>query len=478
MTVRLESSTDLTADVVRRVAWEGEPAELAVGAVDAIARQRQAFLDFVEAHGDRYLYGITTRHHGGATQLLSASEREDYGRHFGSAPASTGPGLPDRVLRAVVLARLADILNGTAPVRPQTALALVAMLDGPMPYVPERGHGEPGNIIALGHLLRPRFLGNVELGEGMALMNGSPVASAVLADAVIAGRGHIPAAEQVFALSAVAGESPAMHYDERLAHLWRDEHQSAALQRLRELMAGVERSTLPYQASVSFRSAPRVLGWLRRTQAHAEECAAISLPASSNNPSFVGPEASPPMGEVLSNGGYHNPMAAPSLDALTRAWADVGQLVTAQVGRLVQKPDGIVASESEARVGLFDMASAGWAEEARAAAQPSLIGLGTVGRTDTTTSEVLAWRRARDAGAALTANLAILAVVALHTIVRRGEAVPPGLSELSSAVLAAFPLDTPPAAFGDALSQIQDHLLGQGRTLEHTATGSPRGTAR
>ena len=50
-------------------------------------------------------------------------------------------------MRAVVLARLADVLNGTAAVRPETATALAAMLGGPMPYVPGRGHGEPGNII-------------------------------------------------------------------------------------------------------------------------------------------------------------------------------------------------------------------------------------------------------------------------------------------------------------------------------------------
>ena len=475
MTVRLGRGTDLNVDVVRRVAWRGEPVTLTDAAIEAIGRQRRRFLEFVRANGERHLYGITTRHHTGATHLLDAREREEYGRHIGSAPSSTGPGLPDRVLRAVVLARLTDILNGTAAVRPETAAALVAMLDGPMPYVPERGHGEPGNIIALGHLLRPRFVGHVQIGEGMALINGSPVASAVLADAVLAGRGHISAAERVLALSAVAGEVPATHYDERLAQLWRDEHQSASLRRLRELMAGADRPELAYQAAVSFRSAPRVLGWLRRTQAHAEDCATISLSASSNNPAFVGPEISPPLGDVLSNGGYHNPMAAPCLDALTRAWADVGQLVTAQVGRLVHKPDGIVATESQAQVSLFDMASAGWAEEARAAAQPSLIGLGPAGRTDTTTSEVPAWRRSRDAGEALVANLAVLAVVAAHTIARRDGTAPPGLAGLAAAVL-DFPLDARPTDFGAALSAVQDHLLD--RAGDGVAAAEPEATHR
>lgn len=458
MTVEVEHGTDLTLGAVRRVAWEGERVALSDATVDAITRRRTAFLAFVEANSDRHLYGITTRHHSGATQLLSADEREAFGRHVGSAPSSTGPGLPDRVVRAVVLARLADVLNGTAAVRRETALALVGMLDGPMPYVPERGHGEPGNIIALGHLFRSRFIGHVEIGEGMALVNGSPVGAAVLADAALAGRGRITSAERVLALAAVAAESPPMHYDEYLGRVWGDEHQTEVLRHLRELMADADRPMLPYQAAVSFRSTPRVLGWVARVQAQAEGCAAISLSASSNNPIYVGPDTCPPLGDVLSNGGFHNPMAAPCLDALARAWADLAQLVTAQVGRLIEKPDGIVASEPAAQVSLFDMASAGWAEEARAAAQPSLIGLGPVGRTDTTTSEILAWRRARDAGEALQADLALLAVVAAHTIARRGGNAPSALAGLHATVMDAFPLHAEPAEFGGALAQLQDHL--------------------
>jgi histidine ammonia-lyase len=106
------------------------------------------------------------------------------------------------------------------------------------------------------------------------------------------------------------------------------------------------------------------------------------------------------------------------------------------------------------------MASAGWAEEARAAAQPSLIGLGPVGRTDTSTTEVLAWRRCRDAADALEANLAVLAVVAAHTIAHRAGAVPPALRGLHDAVLSHLPLSARPADFSTGLSRTREHLRG------------------
>lgn len=478
MTVVLGSSADLTPEAVRRVAWQGEPVRLAPSAVTAVGRRRAEFVAFVEQHRGRHLYGITTRHHTGAKQVLDADARAEYARRLPSTPASIGAGLPERVVRAVVLARLADVLHGTAAVRPETATALTAMLDGPMPHVPERGHGEPGNIIALGHLFRGRFDGTLEIGEGMSLVNGAPVAAAVLTDAVLAGRGRITAAEDVVALAAVACRAPAEHYDQELARVWGDEHQATTLERLRAAMAGAAGTALPHQAPVSFRSAPRVLGWTRHTLARAEDGARISLSASSNNPIFVGPGARPPLGEVLSNGGYHDPRAAPGLDAIARAWADLAQLVTAQVSRLLERPDGIVASEPEAQVSLLDMTSSGWAEEARAAAGPSLIGLGPGGQTDTGTSEMLAWRRACDAGAALDAGLAVLAVVAAHTIGHRGEAPPPGLAPLVDAVLAGFPLGTGPVDFGAGLERVHRHLAERVFPVATGRAGGPGGWPR
>jgi histidine ammonia-lyase len=458
MTVVVDSAADLTLDLVRRVAWDGERVTLTDTALEAIARRRGEFEAFVAANTERHLYGITTRHHTGAKRVLTGPEREALSNRLTTTPVSTGPTLPERVLRTVILTRLTDVLNGTAALRPATALALVGMLEGPLPPVPERGNGEPGDIIGLGQLFRPTLDHTLAIGEGMALVNGSPLASAVLVDAVLAGRRRIEVAEEVFAMAAVACLAPDEHYAEELAAIWRDEHQAEALRRIRRLLAGRVGPTLAYQAPVSFRSAPRVLGWLRRAQAHAEECARTALTASSNNPVFVGPQVRPPLGDLIANGGYHNPMAAPSLDALARSWADVGQLVTAQVNRLVERPDGLTSGEGEPRVSLLYLTSAGWAEEARAAAVPSLIGLGPGSQTDTTTPDVLAWRRARDAGEALVANLATLAIVAVHTVQHRGQVVPPNLRALEAAVLADCPLDISPHDFAEGLDKVRQHL--------------------
>lgn len=458
MTFLLSTPADIDLAAVRRVAWDGESARLSATALDAVERRRREFEAFVEANTGRHLYGITTRQGSAAGVLLDDAERRDFARRLPTTPPAIGPGLPGRVARGVVLARLCDVLHGTAALRRSTVERLTELLDGPLPTVPEAGNGEPGDIIVLGQLFRPTFEGTLEVGEGMALVNGSPVASAVLADAVLLAEDRMPRLEVVLALAAVAARLPDMHLDAELGRLWGDPHQDEALARFRELLDGGDRPRRAYQAQVSFRGAPRVVGGLRRTVAHARDAATIALAAASNNPAYVGPELRPPLGAVLSNAGYHNPLVAPSLDTLTHAWADLAQLVNAQINRLIEEPEGIAVHEPEPLIGSFAMSASGWAEEARAAAQPSLIGLGRSGQTDTSTPDVLAWRRAVDAGNALDALLGLLAVTAVHLVEHRGDTFPPALQGPRAAVLDGFPRDTRPIEFADAIAAVQAQL--------------------
>jgi histidine ammonia-lyase len=332
---------------------------------------------------------------------------------------------------------------------------LVALLDGPLPPVPRHGHGEAGDIIALAHLFRPTFEGTLELGEGMALINGSPAGTAALVDAVLDGRHRVGQVERALSLAAVAARVPFDHYAGPLERAWGDSFQAMALSSMRALIEDAgDYAQLPHQAAASFRTSPRVVGWLRRVQAHAEDAASVALCASSNNPIFVGPDDKNPYGSVLSNGGFNSALVAPTLDALTRSWADMCQLVTAQVNRLAEDPAGLSGSEPESQVGLFFFVSAGLAEEARASATATLMGIG-VGQSDTSTYDLLAWHKAMQAGRALDHNLALLLAVAAHTMARSDRSMPAGvIGSLTSDVLEAFPVWAAPVDFGHALAQV------------------------
>lgn len=459
MSVVLRVPGDVDLTVFQRVAWEHETVALADGAVRRMQASREAFETFVAASADRHLYGITTAHHRGAATLLSEQERVRYARRVPPTPASFGPALPERVVRGIVLARVAGFISGTAAVRPALAAAVAAMLEARMPMVPARGRGESGEI----GTLRAVFGGledelELEAKEGMALINGAPAAAAALADAALTGRGRLAVAEEVMALAFDAAQAPEAHLDPALQDAWGDPHQSAALTRLRALADTGAAPRSGHQAAVAFRNVPRMLGWLRRLQDWAEECATISLAAPGDNPIFAADGTAGRAARIVSNAGYHDARAAPMLNALAAAWADLASLAAVQATRLAESPTGLSAHERVPEVTLLSMTALGWAEEARLAAAPTLISLGGSPPSDASSPALLAWRLAQDAGACLQATLATLAVLAAHTITAGGREPPRALRPLADTVTDSFPLGLAAGRYGPALERIASDL--------------------
>lgn len=455
MPVVLRVPEDVTLAAFRRVAWEGDTVVLDETAVTRMAEDRRAFESFVADAGERHLYGITTAHHRGAASLLSPEARVSYQRRVPPTPASFGVTLPDRLVRGIVLARLAGFIGGTAAVRPAVAQAVAAMLEGPMPLVPARGRGESGEIGTL-RAVFGRLQDELELEakEGMALINGAPAAAAALADAALTGRARLDVADEVLALAFDAARAPEAHLDPALEAAWRDPFETAALRRIRELVETGEPARSGHQAAVAFRNVPRMLGWLRRVQAWAEECAAISLSGPGDNPIFAPAGADGLPARVLSNAGYHDARAAPMLNAIAAAWADLASLAAVQAARLAENPAGLSAHESEPEVTLLSMTALGWAEEARLAAAPTLISLGGSPPSDTSSPALLAWRLAQDAGSCLDGALACLAVLAVHTVLADGRRPPRALATLSQSIADGFPPGLAADQYGPALERV------------------------
>ena len=326
--------------------------------------------------------------------------------------ASFGEPLPERVTRAIVVARLADLVEGHSGARPKLAAAVARMVDGALPAVPARGNGGSGEVLALGHLfgeLADRI--ELEPQEKMALINGSPCAAALVADAALAGRGRLELTERTFALSVEAIRAPLEAFAPELGELWRDDHEAEALRSLTALLGGGAPERQEHQAPVSYRVLPRVLGRLREAQNHAERTATASLGSVTVNPVFLWSGDGHGLGRLISNGGYHNDRAHPALDALGHAWADVAQLVQRHVDKLFQHPVSAPLVGDEWLVKPLHMVAAGYAEEARTLAQTTVIGLGGFGQNDLPSPAFLAWSKATAAGACLDRALAVLAAV-------------------------------------------------------------------
>jgi histidine ammonia-lyase len=477
LTVILNNRSDFNLTTYYRVAWQRENVRISDAAMQRIASNRALFLELIDKDPTAVIYGVTTAMGERANHRLTHEERDQHAR-IKPFPAATSFGdyLPDRVVRGMVLARLTNFIEGHSATTPRIALAVAEMLDGkPMPQIASSGQGGAGEILALYPLfaeLSTRF--ELEVKERGSLINGSPCAAALIADAAIAGRRRLQLALETFALSIEAFHAPLEHYDEALESLWGDKHEAAVLRSLREYLGEVsERRT--YQAPVSYRIVPRILGHAHRAVTAAEHAATVSLSSISDNPVYLVPDAKHPYGRCISTGGYHNAMAAPALDDLAGIWADICLLCDRHSGKLLNGPvshlpDQLLVgrepgqSDGRGNIGYVPMAANAYIELAKAAAQRTFIPSSdsyASGQDDVATPSFIAWSKEARAGRCLDASLAMLAVVASQALFVTNREAPRSLRAFMELIRAYVAPVVEDRILGPELNRLTDAITAR-----------------
>lgn len=455
MTLHIDGRADLTLEAFARVAWRGERVVLTDRARAVIADMRAAFLRYT-ARQSGAIYGVTSGYGPNARRQMDEEEqRRFHARALAVGAASFGDLLPERVVRGILFARLANLVEGHGATSTRIVEAVVAMLNGerPVPPVPADGNGCAGEILALYHLFAPLSDAfQLEIKEKSPLTNGAPCAAALLADAALAAGRRLEIAAELFALSAEAFRAPLGAYDPALAGLWNDPDAGWALERLGRLLAGGGGERRAFQAPVSFRILPRVLARARRATRRAEEGAAAILPAVTDNPIFLAPDAEHPDGRSFSTGGYHDSHAVPALDALAHEWADLCLLCERHATKtqdhnssgLPEKLSKNLAQVAGGAVALtyLPMASVAFIEAARQAASTTLLpGAegGAWGQDDVVSPIFPAWQKQEAAGLALERALAVMATVSSQALWVTDRAAPPALRRRLERIRDAVP---------------------------------------
>lgn len=289
-----------------------------------------------------------------------------------------GPLLSLGVSRLALVLRIQALAKGYSGVTPVLLDQLIEIYNrGVVPAIPEQGSvGASGDLAPLAHLalvvmgegyafvtqagrdversrsgerLKPltgrAALRRVRLKpyrlqakEGLSLINGTQISTALLADALVRAKSLAKIADVAGAMTVEATKSSQRPFDPRLQQVRPHPGQIACAANLRRLLADSEIMVAhadcdKVQDAYSMRCMPQVHGTLRDALAQVQRVVECEMNSATDNPLvFVD------TGEIISGGNFHAQPIALAADLLAASVTDLGSISERRVENLVN-PD-------------------------------------------------------------------------------------------------------------------------------------------
>ncbi len=344
-----------------RAAWQ-DSVSVSLGD-DARRRiaEAQELVDDIVAHGDT-VYGVNT----GFGQMAEVRISNDELAHLQenlvrSHAVGVGEDLEDEIVRLIMLMKVVALAEGCSGVRLELVETLCALINNNIyPRIPSRGSvGASGDLAPLAHMAgaligvgEVRVNGNLvpapialqEAGitpvrlapkEGLALLNGTQVSTALALAAVFRAENVLSASIVAGAMSADAIKGSDTPFDKRIQSVRGHGGQIAIAGVLRELMQGsdIRASHLGcdrVQDPYSIRCQPQVVGACLDVVRHVCSVLQTEANAVTDNPLvFVDSKV------VLSGGNFHAEPVAMAADYLALAIAEIGALSERRIALLI-----------------------------------------------------------------------------------------------------------------------------------------------
>jgi histidine ammonia-lyase len=288
-----------------------------------------------------------------------------------------GPLLPLGVSRLALALRVQALAKGHSGVSVELVERLIEMFNrGVVPVIPEQGSvGASGDLAPLAHLAlvvmgegyafvsRPGGDGDhttrpaqrpmsgraalrrvrlqpyrPQAKEGLSLINGTQISTALLADALVRAWQLAQVADVAGAMTVEATKSSLRPFDPRIQAIRPHPGQAACAANLLRLLADSEvmvshAECSKVQDAYSLRCMPQIHGTLRDALGHVMEVVQREMNAATDNP-LVFAETN----EVISGGNFHAQPVALAADLLCAAVADLSSISERRVENLVN-PD-------------------------------------------------------------------------------------------------------------------------------------------
>ena len=351
---------ELRAADVRALLCDDAVLALDPGAKEAVDRAAAVVADI--AARDASVYGVNTGFGKLAQARIPRDKLADLQRNLVVSHAcGVGPLLPRDVVRLVLALKINSLARGYSGVRWSVIETLLACLERDvLPAIPGQGSvGASGDLAPLAHMsaaligvgdaivsgcrrsateaLAAANIALLELQakEGLALLNGTQVSTALALRALVGAEDVLAASLVAGALTIEAALGSVRPFDERIHAVRGHASQSDVAAAVRCLIEGSEineshRDCGRVQDPYSLRCIPQVLGACLRTLRDAASVLIDEANAVSDNPLVF-----PDTGEVISGGNFHAEPVALAADAMAVAIAEIGNISERRCALLV-----------------------------------------------------------------------------------------------------------------------------------------------
>jgi histidine ammonia-lyase len=309
------------------------------------------------------IYGVNTGFGKLAKQRIATADLSQLQINIvRSHSAGVGEPLPPDIVRLILFLKIAALAQGASGIAPSTLDTLMALLDADiMPVIPAQGSvGASGDLAPLAHMslvligegeacAKGRRITGKEalerigrkpfaLGpkEGLALLNGTQVSTALALAGLIRAERNFAAAILAGAMSVDAIMGSDTPFDQRIHALRPHPGQMLAAAHYRRLMEGSairashligdERVQDPY----SFRCQPQVMGACLDLLAQSARTLLIEANGVTDNPLVFAEDSI-----VLSGGNFHAEPVAFVADILALAVAEAGSISERRIAALI-----------------------------------------------------------------------------------------------------------------------------------------------
>ncbi len=311
---------------------------------------------------NKVVYGVTTGFGQFADVVIAPHQVEELQYNLiRSHSAGLGNFFPEDIARMIMVLRANVLAKGRSGISNEVLDLLVNCINKNIyPLIPEKGSvGASGDLAPLAHLAlvligegQAIYDGHKGSGtevlhraglepctlrakEGLALINGTQVMTAVGAKALHTSKNLVKLADVAGALSLEALKGTAVAFDKRIHQERPYAGQEACAANLRRLLKNSEimeshRDCGKVQDSYTLRCIPQVHGPVRDTINYVENMLTVEMNSATDNPMVFAEDE-----ELVSGGNFHGQSVAFLMDFLKIAVAELASISERRIERLV-----------------------------------------------------------------------------------------------------------------------------------------------